>query len=182
MVNEVAVDSGARGLSVYRNLLMVTAASGMWLFDATEETSPSLLSVVDDVGTWLRGGAVGDGAAYLGDDFGIHVLDISNPDEPESAGFIRVPDRVERLVVSSGLLWVRTGYVSPRESGDLLVFDLRDPLHPMLIGDRIGPRGMSEVLGVGPHALVTSEFEGLEVFSTLCGQVAETPCRASETD
>lgn len=182
VVNEVAIDAGVRGLSMRGDLLMVSTSTGMWLFDAAEERFPFLLSVIDDVGTWLRGGAVGDGAVYLGDDSGIHIFDISSPEQPESAGFIRIPDRVERLVVSSGLLWVRTLYVSPRESGDLLVYDIRNPLHPVLVESRRGPRGMSEVLSVGPHALVASEFEGLEVFSTRCRQVAETSIRASEID
>jgi hypothetical protein len=41
---------------------------------------------------------------------------------------------------------------------------------------------MLEDLGAGPHALVTSEFEGLEVFSTRCQQVAKRPSHGSEID
>lgn len=181
-VNEIAVDSTAQGLSIFGDLMMVPTSRGMWLFDVTAPAAPSLLSQVDDVGTWLRGGAIGDGAAYIGDDDGLHVLDLTNPEQPVVAGFQRIEGGAWRLLVTPGFLWVGTRYVSPRNSGDLLVYDIRDPLHPVLVKGPIGPRGMTEVFRRGSHVLVASPFEGFEVFSTRCRYSAETQHPRSEID
>ena len=182
IVNDVAIGVGVRGMSMFGNHLMVATTRGMWLFDATVETAPSLLSVADDVGTWLRCGAIGDGAAYFGDDYGLHVLDLMNPELPVVTGFQRIEGGVGRLVVTPGFLWVGTRYVSPGNSGDLFVYDIRDALHPVLVEGPIGPRGMSEVFRMGSHALVASGYEGLEVFFTRCRYSAETHRPPSEID
>ena len=173
VVNEIEVDSASQGLATSGDKLMVTTGLGMWLFDVSVDLDPVLLSVSDDIGSWIRAGAVTDTAVYLGDDDGLHVLDISVPNRPIEVGFHRIQGGIRRLVVTPGLLWGRQSFGAHFDG--LLIYDISDPLAPVLIGGPTSPRRMIEVFAFGTQTLVAGEFEGLEVFATRCPGPHELP-------
>lgn len=67
---------------------------------------------------------------YLGNDDGLHILDVADPTQPTLAGFFDTPGRLERLVVRDGLALLSGGDYVGYPYRDLRIVDVADPAHP----------------------------------------------------
>jgi hypothetical protein len=109
---------------------------------------------VDSVGVYdtygpARGVAVANNYAYVTDqNFGLHVIDISDPSHPDSVGSLEIYGGVEGVAVSGNY-----AYVCNPASG-LRVIDVSDKAHPSLAATYDAAIGALEVVVVGPYAYV----------------------------
>lgn len=112
-------------------LLVAARQSGLFIYDVTDPSSPGLLSQYKP-GHWTRGVASEGGVAYLsvsttkGASW-VHVLDISDPSDPQLIKRLETPGIAQRLAVSSPYL-----YVADRQAG-LRIYDISTPAKPQFI-------------------------------------------------
>jgi len=111
--------------------LVAARQSGLFIYDVTDPSSPGLLSQYKP-GHWTRGVASEGGVAYLsvsttkGASW-VHVLDISDPSDPQLIKRLETPGIAQRLAVSSPYL-----YVADRQAG-LRIYDISTPAKPQFI-------------------------------------------------
>jgi len=112
-------------------LLVAARRSGLFIYDVTDPSSPGLLSQYKPR-HWTRGVASEGGVAYLsvsttqGASW-VHVLDISDPSDPQLIKCLDTPGVAQRLAVSFSYL-----YVADRQAG-LRIYDISTPAEPRFI-------------------------------------------------
>jgi hypothetical protein len=150
---------------IWVNLIVVLAlvlGSGGVMLDGQPAAQAAPTASEDYV--WHIGGpalsvAVTGEHAYLGEGFGLTILDISIPSAPEVVGRLEfLPDIVHGVAVAGNYAYVADG-----ESG-LRVIDVSDPTDPSEVGfyDTHGSAG--DVAVVGDYAYVADGSFGLWVF------------------
>jgi hypothetical protein len=112
-------------------LLVAARRSGLFIYDVTDPPSPRLLSQYRP-GHWTRGVASEGGVAYLSVSMTkgasrVHVLDISDPSDPQLIKRLETPGVAQRLAVSFPYL-----YVADRQAG-LRIYDISTPAEPRFI-------------------------------------------------
>ncbi len=111
----------------------------------------------------------GNDAFYPGQ--GLWVIDISNPNDPQAAGFVDVPNERWSLAVSGTTLYALDGGFDEEQSEplSLRVFDLANPLHPAEV-ETIPIQGMvpsmpSGILASGEQLFLSMPpLMGIKVF------------------
>ncbi|HLE53409.1 MAG: hypothetical protein A2Z16_06910 [Chloroflexi bacterium RBG_16_54_18] len=102
----------------------------------------------------------GNDAFYPGQ--GLWTIDISNPNDPQAAGFVDVPNERWSLAVSGSTLFALDGGIDEEQSEPLALraFDLADPLHPAEV-EKIPMLGMMPLMPSGILAAGEQLFASL---------------------
>jgi hypothetical protein len=112
--------------------------------------------------------AVLGGYAYLADDFGLRVIDVSSPSAPMEVGFIPTPSFFAwGVAVSNGHVYIAGGDEFGPEGG-LLVVDVSTPSAPVEVGFYETVNDRFDVSVSGGYVFLTTDVDGLYVFRE-CG-------------
>lgn len=136
----LAISSWNRGI-----LCVAMHRAGLAIVDASDFRNPRLLGRANTPG-WAVDVAMLGSIAYVADyDFGVEIIDVSDPGVPDFLGYLNDPPGVltERCVIHAGLLYV------VRRSG-LDVYDLADPARPRHVG-QVPSTGIGPILSVLPR-------------------------------
>ncbi len=137
--------------------------SPLWLQDS-DMTGGAAVSAPVEVGFSYtpggpaRGVAVSGEYAYVADeDFGLHIIDVSDPAHPAEVGFYDTPGDDFDVAISGGYAYVADGL-----SG-LRVIDVSDPAHPAEVGFYDTPGDAFDVAISGGYAYVADRGAGLRI-------------------
>jgi hypothetical protein len=108
------------------------------------------LQYVGGLGGQIAGVAVSGTVAYIGEGSSLTVLDISDASHLTRVARLPLADLVSDLVVVNGRL-----YIAANSSG-LLIYDIRDPLQPLLVGAFSTPAAATRVKVQGNSAYVVA--------------------------
>jgi hypothetical protein len=145
----------------YKDELKTTAD---WNTDAGElrlsPYAPILVGSFDRPNVhWVLGVAVSGNYAFLADqDYGLLIIDISDPANPTLLGTYDVPSYTKNVVVSGDY-----AFVADDHSG-LYVIDIADPENPSLLGSYDTPGRCYDIAVAGDYAYVADFTAGLHVF------------------
>jgi len=146
---------------------------GLWLVDVREDSAPKIISHYDTVematGIWVSG----DVAFVATRQYGVEIIDVSDPGNPRHLSMLKTGE-AQSCWGRDGILYI--GDWAPRK---MLVADVRDPLHPEIIGeallDGFGDGGCLRenicFAATGHHSRATNKEEaegrghGLEIFN-----------------
>ncbi len=111
--------------------VMMLVGDGFEIVSLTDPTMPVMLTTVPSSGTYIRSALMNGGLAYLGDENGLQVWDLSTPATPVAGELVSAPsDRTESSalhMISGGVEMIQfTGM------GRGLAFDLDTPATPTL--------------------------------------------------
>ncbi len=130
--------------------------SGLKIVDVSNSQAPSLMGVFDsDTVTKVMAVAVQGGFAYVTDVVRLHVVDISNPNQPAEAGFYDLPVTAERVKAAGDRLYIADS------AGGLVILDVSDPRQPALAGWRRLPGYAFGLNIAGEHIFVADGESGL---------------------
>lgn len=96
----------------------------------------------------------GDFAYVTDNDFGLRVVDIRDPENPELSGSCTTPDQTFAVAVAGDY-----AYVACRYSG-LQVIDISDPYNPFIAGSCVTPDWAFGIAVAGDHAYVADGWGG----------------------
>ena len=107
-----------RQICVYNNKLFLTAReTGVWIFDLTDPTKPTLLSRYDSVELATGVEAAGN-CLFIGQrQMGVEFVDVSNPAKPQHIQAIKTPESQSVFYVDGYL------YSGEWTSGEVTIFD-----------------------------------------------------------
>ena len=155
-ISAITLPQGSDGVAAIalRGPILLVAArqSGLFIYDVTDPSSPGLLSRYKP-GHWTRGVASESGVAYLSVSMTkgaswVHVLDLSDPSDPQLIKSLETPGVAQRLAVSFPYL-----YVADRQAG-LRIYDISTVAKPQLIS-RFRCRGnVAEVAASGALVVI----------------------------
>lgn len=135
--------------------------SGMSAIDVSDPTSPEILRSGEDLPSFTCAGqpqAMGE-QLFVPDGDGLHVLDISDPLQPQPLGLLPTLQGSARLVP------YRDGYLywaSMRADASLHLLDLRDPTAPNWYGP-LAPGWTSGSDIFGKYLIAPAGFNGIQV-------------------
>ncbi len=95
---------------------------------------------------------------------GLHILDVSDPFQPQELGLLIVlpPYSVGAVAVSGGYAYLAVSR-DWDTLGTLRIADVSDPVHPQQVGELLFPRPISSIRVRGPWAYVTIPQRGLRI-------------------
>jgi hypothetical protein len=106
--------------------------------------------------------------AYVADaEFGLQVIDITNPQSPNVVGSRNTPGSAQDVAIRGGL-----AYVADEASG-LRVIDVTNPQSPVGVGSVDTPHSASSVVVEGAYAYVADNGSGLQVIDITNSQNPE---------
>jgi len=113
---------------------------------------------VGSVDTWQASGVAVSGThAYVAaGDYGLQVIDITNPANPQIVGSVHTPGLAGGVAVSGSYAYVADRY-------SLQVIDITNPAIPQIVGSAGTPGQAGGVTVSGTHAYVTANDYGLQV-------------------
>jgi hypothetical protein len=104
--------------------------------------------------------AVSGKHAYVANhSYGLQVIDITNPQNPEIVGSVDTPGLAQGVAVSG-----THAYVTDWSSG-LQVIDITNPQNPQIVGSVGTPSAARHVAVSGNHAYVADQTSGLQVIN-----------------
>jgi hypothetical protein len=139
----------------YDNLVFVPAREdGLWIFDVSDDNHPEMLCRFATPGGGPMSVATHDQYALVGDAFnGLLILDITNPQSPDSVGFYPV-QRPWSIYVQGNY-----AYVAEIWEG-LFIIDISNPSAPSLVGTYNAAGYDTDVYVRGGHAYVSTLSPG----------------------
>ncbi|MFC1572564.1 T9SS type A sorting domain-containing protein [Candidatus Eisenbacteria bacterium] len=165
--------SGAFDVEVVGDYAYCAFANGLGILDVSDPTNPVFVSQVDlhFHGESYSGGPVIDvegDFAYIangdpGDEACIHILDISNPFNPELAGSYGIPGKVSDIVVSDHYAYVCWSGLPSYENNRLQIIDVADPSNPTFVGSYDNLDRPNGVFISGDYAYVSDWWRGLQI-------------------
>lgn len=156
---------GATGLAISNNRVFVSHDSWLRSLDITDPASP-VEGWIFPTGSEFRDLDLAGETAYIADkDYGLRILDVSNPVNPEPVGDYYAGDTVTQLEVVKDHVYL-FGYLS------LSVIDVSDPENPVETARRSSTHYYaSAAVGQG-HLFVSKQSVGFEVLDV---SVPSTP-------
>jgi len=145
----------AEQVAISGNYLYVAAGeNGLQVIDVSNPAGPQLVAVwVSATFYWVHGVAISGGNVCVSDGRGLHVLEMSDPRNPQQIGSLQ---GIFGHVATSG----KHAYVAAW--GDAVaVIDVGDPANPQQVGSLKG--GGGHVAVSGKYAYVTTRDSGLTV-------------------
>lgn len=133
--------------------------TGLNVFDVSNPAVPRLL------GSWLTGGYSRDVAGTAGFGLvadqpdGLHVIDISDPDNPLEASIHFAKDETTQLVAAAGA----TAYIVDGGSATIEIVDLGNPTTPVLAGTYQAPGRVANLAAQGAALYLALGRGGLAI-------------------
>ncbi len=139
--------------------------SGLKVVNISDPQAPNLIGAYrpDSIKKVLAV-AVGGDFAYVTDVVRLHVVDISNPNQPTEAGFYDLPVTAERVVVAGNRLYAADS------AGGLVILDISDPHHPTLAGWRRLPGYAFGLAASDNYVFVADGESGLFIIEDTGGE------------
>lgn len=148
LVASVPLPWGSGRLDVAGDLLLRVEGDTLRVMSvANPDTAATLATVA--LGSRGNDVALADGVAYAGTRDGLVVIDLTTPGQPHIAAVLTDPPWVHAVTLAAGRLYAA--------GAELLVYDLSDPLSPLLISRAAGAGG-DEIAVEGDVALVADTF------------------------
>jgi len=112
-----------------------------------------------DTSGWAAGVAVSGNYAYVADGyFGLQVINVSNPANPQRVGGYDTSGFAYRVAVSGNYAYVADGF------GGLQVIDVSNPANPRRVGGNSAPNPFA-VAVTDSYVFVAAEGEGLFILN-----------------
>ncbi len=137
---------------------------GLYIFDISNPANPVFVNRFADINSKPMDIAVQGDFAYLADDFGgMEVIDISDIENPFSAGYIYTPDAATAIEVDGNY-----AYIANYINGGIQMVDITFPPNPVTAGF-YQPTGVF-ALGVtihGSHIYAADGIAGFQIYDNL---------------
>lgn len=132
LLGKLAGLGNVRQIVIREEVAFITARQdGLWLVDVRADSAPKIISHYDTVematGVWVSG----DVAFVATRQYGIEIVDVSDPEMPRHLSMLKTGE-AQSCWGRDGILYI--GDWAPRK---MLVADVRDPLHPEIIGEAL---------------------------------------------
>ena len=122
--------------------LVAARSAGLWVLDLSDPTTPRIAGSFEAPGeyTMAQDVTVQGSLAYLAEDEGLRVLDISDAGRPAEIAFLDTPGVAQAVAVAGGLVLAgeRSCSSAPHQSpacrGSLFTVDVSSPDAPALLG------------------------------------------------
>lgn len=152
MTSTFAIGTGARAVAADASYVYVGDATGLSIYDRSAVT-PVLLSSTPLGRPTVDIVVSGSRAFVLTDDFMVHIVDVSVPAAPVSAGNVVLEHTAYRLAVSGNRLFVAAG-------AGLRIFDVTNPASPIEATGWTSAAPVRDVVIVGDFAYVATHDTG----------------------
>jgi hypothetical protein len=157
-----ATDVHAAAVSGPHVFLTLTGMNPLWIFDISDPTAPdSLVSYTHPSPITFNDIVISGDYAFCATNFGLTVMDISDPALPALAGSVATPGENFALFVSGDHVYLAGDAAA--SVGGFQVVDIADPTVPTLAGDYSGPEPdwqAKDVFVSGGYAYISVEFPG----------------------
>jgi uncharacterized delta-60 repeat protein len=146
-------------VEILNNLAFMAASSaGMVTFDVSDPSKPLWISSYVETHNALRL-AVRGSLVFVGDNFGLHIVDVSVPQKPRPLGYYKVSGYISDVVLSG-----QYACVAIQDQGFLMI-DISNPMKPTLIGrwDTTVNSHVNRLATLGTYAYVANGSGGLKI-------------------
>jgi hypothetical protein len=99
--------------------------------------------------------SLGDGVAVAGGDLGLFVIDVAQPADPRLLCWLPLAAQAWKVVLADTLCYVAEDWAG------LVVFDIRLPDRPQLVGYYAGPSIATSLVLAGQAPIAVDRFDGL---------------------
>ncbi len=141
-------------------LCLASYPTDLLLLDVSDPAGPQLRGSLDIAGDTFSLFAAGD-YAYLANEYGLQIVDISDPDDPVALGLFATADLPQTVHVSWPYAYLMTyddTWYDPHST--LRIVDISDPSDPTEVGSLVvSPKGACGLALSDPYLLVTVEGE-----------------------
>jgi len=148
----------AKAVGVSGSYAYVGGDYGFWVADISDPEVPIFVGSLDVPGETVLSVAIAGGYAYAGCSDSLHVIDISTPESPSAVAAVDVLIACGVEVVGDYL------YVAEYYEG-LKIYDVSNPLAPVLAGTRDTPGYARSVAVADTFAYVADGTSGLQVIN-----------------
>lgn len=134
-------------------------ANGMYSLEILDITNPQSIQLasVKDIPYWINNVFVANDIAYVVDDIGLYLVNVSNLNNPQIIGNYTTPG-LSRDVVTEG----NYAYVADGESG-LKIIDVSNPSNLALVGSCNTPGDANHLVVIGNFAYMADGPGGLQI-------------------
>ncbi len=137
---------------------VASGSNGLYGIDISDPTALNSAGSLDIEG-FAGGGiaAVGD-RVYLADDFfGLRVISVATPSEPDEEGFFETGHVSENVTIADDYAYVANG------RNGMVVLDISDPAAPQDIGHLSSPGLVEDIAVSGDYAYQAANYAGLRI-------------------
>jgi hypothetical protein len=131
--------------------------SGLRVVDISDRTSPVEVGIYNPSSFFAECVAVAGAFAYVGGDH-MHIVDISDPINPQAVGYAAAFGLVSSVAVRNGY-----AYLTEASHGHLRIFDISDPSQPQLIRFLSLGSSMNDIVLSEGYAYVAQYSHGLRI-------------------
>jgi hypothetical protein len=132
---------------------------GLMIVDLTNPLSPSTASVTSAGLSYATSIQVVGDHAYVADDQGIHVFDVTDRTQPAALHVIPTSVRLTALDVAGALAVGSNGLFN-----ELIMLDVTDPAAPRLLSRNMMDAPVHNLQVVGNHVILANDFRGLAIW------------------
>lgn len=162
-VSLFGTDSGTYGVAIDDSYAYLAVSTGLRIINVSNPTFPQEEGFIEIGGIWAVDVAVKDIYAYLVDangNGGLHIIDISDPANPEVVGSFDTPGNSSGVAVNGDFAYVADG------DDGLQIIDVSDPSSPVDAGYYETGGEAFDVAISGDHSFVADGDDGVWVLGS----------------